>query len=426
MMPQKYDVLLKGGHVVDPTQNLDGTFDVAVVGGKIAAVEADISTVDAVQTVDVSNDLVIAGMIDTHAHVFQHVGGRFGLNPDMVGVHSGVTTLVDLGGPSCMTFGGFRHYICEPSVSHVVAFISAYVVGGLEGHYYTDLYNPKGVDVYNTVRAIDANRDLVKGIKAHAEIGGYTRWGNEVMKLAKQIGTESGLPIYVHLGQLWPLPDDGTQGVDPDTIVPDMVELLGPGDILAHPFTRHPGGFVNTSGELHPAVRDALDRGMKVDIGHGSHFSFDMARKVLEAGVIPDTLGADMHGYNTKVPPPPGTPEKHSDPDENHLFAGGERFSLAFGMTELLALGLSLSEIVPMVTSNCAEMLEMGAEIGTLKPGTVADVSVLADLRGRWTLRDNEGHEITAERQLRPLFCLREGKRFDADALILPELDAAA
>ena len=95
-------------------------------------------------------------------------------------------------------------------------------------------------------------------------------------------------------------------------------------------------------------------------------------------------------------------------------------------MTELLALGLSLSEIVPMVTSNCAEMLEMGAEIGTLKPGTVADVSVLADLRGRWTLRDNEGHEITAERQLRPLFCLREGKRFDADALILPELDAAA
>ena len=425
-MAQKYDLLLKGGHVVDPTQNLDGILDVAVSNGRISAIEADIPVSDATQTADVSGDVVIAGMIDTHAHVFQHVGGRFGLNPDMVGVHSGVTTLVDQGGPSCMTFGGFRHYICEPSDSHVVAFISAYVVGGLEGHYYTDLYNPKGVDVYNTVRAIDANRDLVKGIKAHAEIGGYSRWGNEVMKLAKQIGTESGLPIYVHLGQLWPLPDDGTDGVDPDTIVPDMVELLGPGDILAHPFTRHPGGFVNTAGELHPAVRDALDRGMKVDIGHGSHFSFEMARKVLEAGVIPDTLGADMHGYNTKVPPPPGTPEEHSDPEENHLFAGGERFSLAFGMTELLALGLSLAEIVPMVTSNCAAILDMSDEIGTLKPGTVADVSVLADERGRWTLRDNEGHEVTAERQLRPRFCLRAGKRFDADALILPELEAAA
>jgi len=425
-MAQKYDVLLKGGHVVDPTQNLDGICDVAVSGGKIAAVAENISVGDATEVIDVSGDVVIAGMIDTHAHVYEHVGGRFGLNPDMVGVHSGVTTLIDQGGPSNMTFGGFRHYICEPAASHVLAFISAYVVGGLEGHYYTDLYNPKGVDVYNTVRAINANRDLVKGIKAHAEIGGYSRWGNEVMKLAKQIGTETELPVYVHLGQLWPLPDDGTESVDPDSIVPDMVEILGPGDILAHPFTRHPGGFVNTAGELHPAVRDAIDRGIKVDIGHGSHFSFDMARKVLEAGVRPDTLGADMHGYNTVVPPPPGTPEKHSDEDENHLFAGGERFSLAFGMTELLALGLPLTEIVPMVTSNCAEILRMESEIGTLKPGTVADVSVLADERGQWTLRDNEGTEVTAERQLRPLFCLREGQRYDADALILPEFDAAA
>ncbi len=425
-MAKKFDVLLKGGHVVDATLDLDARRDVAVAGGKIAAIEPDIPSDDATHAIDVSDSVVIAGMIDTHAHVYEHVGGRFGLNPDMVGVHSGVTTLVDQGGPSNMTFGGFRHYICERADSHVLAFISAYVVGGLEGHYYTDLYNPKGVDVYNTVRAIDANRDLVKGIKAHAEIGGYSRWGNEVMKLAKQIGTESNLPVYVHLGQLWPLPDDGTDGVDPDSIVPDMVEILGPGDILAHPFTRHPGGFVNTAGELHPAVRDAIDRGIKIDIGHGSHFSFDMARKVLDAGVRPDTLGADMHGYNTKVPPPPGTPEKHSDEEENHLFAGGERFSLAFGMTELLALGLPLSEIVPMVTSNCAELLKMEEEIGTLKPGTIADISVLADQRGRWTLRDNEGTEVTAERQLMPKFCLREGKRYDADALILPVLDAAA
>lgn len=424
-MTQKYDVLLKGGHVVDPTQDLDGKLDVAVAGGKIATIAADVAADDAAEVIDVSDSVVIAGMIDTHAHVYEHVGGRFGLNPDMVGVHSGVTTLIDQGGPSCMTFGGFRHYICEPADSHVLAFISAYVVGGLEGHYYADLYNPKGVDVYNTVRAINANRDLVRGIKAHAEIGGYARWGNEVMKLATQIGREADLPVYVHLGQLWPLPDDGPE-IDPDSIIPDMVAMLREGDILAHPFTRHPGGFVNTAGELHPAVGDALERGIKVDIGHGSHFSFDMARKVLEAGVRPGTLGADMHGYNTKVPPPPGTPEKHSDEEENHLFASGERFSLAFGMTELLALGLPLQEIVPMVTSNCAAIVKMEDEIGTLKPGTVADVSVLSDERGKWVLRDNEGTEVTADRQLRPRFCLREGKRFDADALILPELDAAA
>lgn len=424
-MAQKHDLLLKGGHVVDPAQGVDGAMDIAVSDGRIVAVEADIARDATAEVIDASGCVVIPGMIDTHAHVYEHVGGRFGLNPDMVGVHSGVTTLIDQGGPSCMTFAGFRHYIAERAESRVLAFISAYVVGGLEGHYYADLYNPKGVDVGNTVRAIEANRDLVRGIKAHAEIGGYARWGNEVMKLATEIGRKADLPVYVHLGQLWPLPDDGPE-IDPDSIIPDMVAMLREGDILAHPFTRHPGGFVNTEGELHPAVRDAIDRGIRIDIGHGSHFSFATARKVLEAGVRPDTLGADMHGYNTKVPPPPGTPEKHSDPEENHLFAGGERFSLAHGMTELLALGLPLSEIVPMVTTNCADMIRMGGEIGTLRPGAVADVSVLSDLRGRWTLRDNEGTEVTAERLLRPKFCLREGRRFDADALILPELDAAA
>lgn len=418
-MGDKIDLVLKGGRVIDPAQGIDAVMDVAIADGRIAGLGEDLPA--AAETVDVSGRLVIPGMIDTHAHVFQHVGGAFGLNPDMVGVRSGVTTLVDQGGPSCMTFAGFRHYIAEPAATRVVAFISTYVVGGLEGHYYTDLYGPSGVDVAATVKTIEANRDLVKGIKAHAEIGGFARWGTEVIEMAKDISRRSGLPIYIHLGQLWPLPEEGGTEVDPDSVIPDILHLLTPGDILAHPFTRHPGGFVNAKGEMHPAVTEALDLGVKIDVGHGSHFSFDMARKVLDAGVLPHTLGADMHGYNTKVPGPAG-----GDEDERHPFAGDVKFSMTHAMTELLALGVDLADVVAMATSNCAAMLGMTEEIGALRPGMTADVSVLADERGEWALRDNSGERVVAERYLRPLFCLRAGARHEADALILPDLEAAA
>ncbi len=418
-MGDKVDLVLKGGRVIDPAQGIDAVMDVAIADGRIAGLGEDSPA--AAETVDVAGRLVIPGMIDTHAHVYQHVGGAFGLNADMVGVRSGVTTLVDQGGASCMTFAGFRHYIAEPAESRVVAFISAYVVGGLEGHYYTDLYGPSGVDVAATVKAIEANRDLVKGIKAHAEIGGFARWGIEVIAMAKDISRRAGLPIYIHLGQLWPLPEKGGAEVDPDSVLPDILDLLGPVYILAHPFTRHPGGFVNAKGEMHPAVTEALDLGIKIDVGHGSHFSFDMARKVLDAGVLPHTLGADMHGYNTKVPDPAS-----GDAEEHHLFSGNVKFSLTHAMTELLALGVDLAEVVAMATSNAAAMLGMTEEIGALRPGMVADVSVLADERGAWVLRDNSGEQLVADRYLRPLFCLRAGARHEADAVILPGLEAAA
>ena len=299
-----------------------------------------------------------------------------------MGVHSGVTTVVDQGGPSVLTFPGFREYAVKPASTRVLAFISAYMVGGLEGHYYPELYRPDCIAVYDTVRAARENADLVRGVKGHAEIGGFTRWGDEAMRRAAEIGRALDLPLYIHFGQLWPLPED-KHPYDPDAILPEMLKILRPGDILAHPFTRHPGGFVDQHGKVHPVVREALARGLKTDVGHGSHFSFKMARLVLEAGIVPDTLGADMHGYNTTIPKPRGTPEAHPDKEEMHLFAGAQNFSLASAMTSMLALGLTLEQVVPMVTSNCAAMLGMKDEIGTLRPGVEADVSVLADDSGR-------------------------------------------
>jgi dihydroorotase len=419
-----FDVILRGGRLICPATGIDATKDVGIRNGTIAAIEDRIVERSAKQAIDVAGKLVLPGLIDTHAHVYQYVSGRFGLNADMVGVHSGVTTVVDQGGPSCMTLPGFRHFVVAPAKTRVVAFLSAYVVGGLEGHYYPQLYSPDGVDVQATVAAAKANKDIVRGIKAHAEIGGFARWGIRVIEMAAEIGRLSELPVYVHFGQLWGLPESGANGEDADTIIERVVPLLKSGDVLAHPFTRHPGGFVNRKGEVHRVIRAALDRGLKVDVGHGSHFSYRLAKKALDAGVVPHTLGADMHGYNTHVPPPPGTPEEHPD-DETHPFIGHARFSLTQAMSSMMALGLSLEQVVPMVTTNAAQLLGMSNEIGSLAIGRAADVSVLHDDRGRFRLRDNEKNEVVAERLLRPAFCLRAGRRFDADAPILPAADAA-
>jgi dihydroorotase len=419
-----FDIVISGGQVICPASGINGVMDVAIRGGRIAAVQKDILSSSAKTVIDAKGKIVLPGLIDTHGHVYQYVTGRFGMNADMVGVDSGVTTVIDQGGPSCMTLPGFRNFVVETSKTRVLAFLSAYLVGGLEGHLYPNLYSPDGVDIDATVLSANANKDIVRGIKGHAEIGGFARWGIEVLQMSAEIGRQTDLPLYVHFGQLWGLPESGANGEDADTIIERVIPQLRPGDILAHPFTRHPGGFVNRQGKVHSVIQAALDRGLKVDVGHGSHFSYRLARKALEAGIVPDTLGADMHGYNTHVPAPAGTPGEHPD-DENHPFAGQAKFSLTQAMSSMMALGLTLEQVVPMVTTNPAQMVGRSDELGSLQPGRIADVSVLSDLRGRFRLHDNEQTEVIAERLLQPAFCLRAGERFDATAPILPMAVAA-
>ena len=420
----KYDLLLRGGRVICPASGIDGIRDVAIRGGRIAAIAESILPSSSIETIDVSGKLVLPGLIDTHGHVYQYVTGRFGLNPDMVGVRSGVTTVIDQGGPSCMTLPGFRRFIVEPAATRIYAFLSAYLVGGLEGHYYPNLYSPDCVDVDAAVASANANKDIVRGIKGHAEIGGFARWGIRVIEMAAEIGRRADLPVYVHFGQLWGLPESGNNGEDVDTILERVIPLLRSGDVLAHPFTRHPGGFVNREGEVHPVIQAALDRGLRVDVGHGSHFSYRLARKAIAAGIIPTTLGADIHGYNTHVPAPAGTPDEHVD-DENHPFASQAKFSLVQAMSSMMALGLKLEQVVPMVTSHPAELLGLSDVIGALRPGMDADVTVLTEKPGRYILRDNEKTEVVADSLLQPAFCLRAGVRHDAVAPILPRAVAA-
>ena len=421
----KYDLLLSGGFVIDPRNNINQICDVAVKDGKIALVAPNIDRSSAAEQIDVSGKLITPGLIDTHAHVFEYVTGRFGLEADMCGVDSGVTTLIDQGGPSCMTLPAFREYVVNPKKSRVFTYLSSYLVGGMEGHYYPSLYKPDCVDVAATVKSALANPDIVKGFKAHAELGGFARWGIEVIRQAAEIGAQAKLPIYIHFGQLWPLPADGDNGIDADTILAQVVPLLKQGDILAHPFTRHPGGFVDRKGKVHAIVQEAIAKGLKIDVGHGSHFSYKMAQIALQAGIVPDTLGADMHGYNTTIPKPSmaGTPDEHSDKD--HMFFGQVKFSLVSAMTAMLALGIPIEHVVAMSSWNPQRYFGLPDDIGHLGVGALADISVLNDDRGRFELIDNEGTKITSDRMLTPAFCFRDGIRHDVRSPILPQILAA-
>ena len=154
-------ILLKGGRLIDPKANRDGVFDILIKDDVIAAIDRDIQPPDSKTTVvDCRDKLVTPGLIDTHGHVYQGVTGRFGLNADMCGVYSGVTTIVDQGGASCITLPGFRQYVIEPSKTRVLSYMSAYLVGGLEGHFYPELYRPDCLDVEATVTAAKKNRDI--------------------------------------------------------------------------------------------------------------------------------------------------------------------------------------------------------------------------------------------------------------------------
>ena len=426
-----YDLVLKGARVIDPAQGLDGTFDIGIRRGKIAALAPQIRADRKTKTVDLRGMIATPGLIDTHAHVYEHVAGDFGLNPDLVGVRSGVATVVDQGGPSALTFDGFRKFIVEPAKTRVLAFISAYLAGGLLGHRYVDLYGPSGINVQAVVKAARDNADLVRGIKAHAEPGGYSRWGMASLKLAKQASRELKLPVYVHLGTLWP--EAKGKKVDAKKIIDEVVPLLDPGDILAHPFTRYPSGFVSARGKIHPLVREALARGVRIDVGRGAHFSFDNARRVIDAGILPTTLGADLHGYNVRLIDGGRAYRGMFTGEGVDSIIADDRaspfsrpYSLHHAMTELMALGVPLVEVVRMATANAAAMLGMEKQLGTLAVGMPADVSVMRRIDGTWTLVDADGVEVKTKTLLHPAMVVRGGKLFHADSPLLPAFGKAA
>ncbi len=424
---KSYDLVLRGGRVIEAAQRIDKVMDVAIKGDRIAALKPRITT-RAGKTIDVSGKLVLPGLIDMHAHIYEHGTAPFGINPDIPGVRSGVAVLVDQGSSTPFTFPGFKKFVIEPSPNAIYAFMSIYLGGGLFANMHSDWLAPANIDVGVAVDMIKANRDLIRGIKIQTEVGTYSRWKLKTLELAIEAARAAEVPVYMHLGHIFPIAKGKT--VDPIKLVREACAMLDAGDIMAHPFSRDPGAFVMPDGKVNPAIRRAIDRGVKVDVGRGSHFSFDVARAALAGGVMPDSCGLDMHGINIRPDAMLTSRDKIIAAATGRTSAVDPKrpvvsISLPHTMTELLALGIPLNHVVRMVTVNAARMIGKQREHGSLRVGRVADVSVMDLREGEWILRDFHGGTARATQQLKPVFVIRGGKKYTARVRV-PESVAAA
>lgn len=377
-----YDLILKGGSVVDPSTGLDGIRDIAVQNGLIAAIAPEIHGAETVQTIDVAGKTVTPGLIDLHAHVFDGVS-RNGVHPDLAGVHAGVTTVVDAGSAGAATFGAFPRHIIPNAHTEIIPFLHICQTGLATN---PDIIAAASIDLDDTLRVIEQHQGLIRGIKARMVSPALEILGMEMPRLAKQAARESGTRLMVHIG-------DTAKRYDP-TVIRALLPLLEPGDIVTHLFTANPGGVLDENGRLVPEARDARDCGVIFDTAHGRlNFSFEVGRRVLDQGLAPHCISTDL-----TVPGRLNTVH-----------------SMTEIMTRFLGLGFTLTQVVTMSTANPARAIGEQDRLGSLAVGREADISVLELRDGDWTVYDALGAGLRVTRAVVPFLTLKRGRVFMPD-----------
>lgn len=350
-----YDLLVKGGRVIDPMQNIDGVMDVAVDGGKIAKVAANIPSKEAKKIVDAIGKIVTPGLIDLHTHVYDGVLD-VGANPDDAGVNQGVTTVVDCGSSGYATFGGFPKYVIPAARTTVYCLLH---IGAFGISAMPELWYPEEINTAAVETTIAAHPNLIRGVKLRLVGKLVASRGVEIVKIAKKTAKKFNLPLMVHIG-------DVNKWVSP-TLTGEFLPLLEEGDILSHIYTGQLGSVLMEDGHVLPEYVEAGKRGVVMDVAHGrSNFTYTVARKMLAQGYLPTTLSTDV----TK---PSIT---------------GPVYGLTVTMSKFLALGIPLEKIIPMTTINPAKAVRITDRKGSLKPGMDADISILEVKSGKWRLLD--------------------------------------
>ena len=401
--PQRFDLIINGDRVIDPSSGLDGPASIAVTDGKIVSISDELPLQSAGQCIDATGMIVCPGLIDMHVHVYEWVT-NFGLPADDAGVHAGATTIVDQGSAGPWTVGGFKAYVADHAMTDVRSFVNANVagalMGGMEG---TVLHNPGMMRVDAIAEAVANYPDLVKGIKSHGESGGFSHWGTEGLEMAVEAAEKTRLPLYVHTGELFPV--DERNRPSPEILMERVLPLLRPGDTVAHVYSCMPDGIMGPSDNVPSIVREAYSRGIHFDIGYGINFSYRIADVMMEAGVLPNTIGSDVHG------------------DFNSFHDDGKLdYSLCGAMTRLWALGMPLVDLISRATLNPARILREEHEIGTLAPGSRADITILELVEGRWNLPDAEGKVLTVEERLVPERVVRAGVQIKSSRRLLRDI----
>jgi len=374
-----YDLLIRQGKVIDPGQGLEAVRDVAIRGGKIARVEPEIPAEQARQVVDARHKIVTPGLIDLHTHVFPHVG-PYGIEPDPYFVTRGVTTVVDAGTSGAFTFPALRRFVIERSATRIRALLHVVSIGMVAGGTPNmgELEDLRYCDPKLAARVASDNRDLIVGFKIRFSAMYSGPNDGEGMKRARAAADEAGLPLMIHIGGSY-------------APLGELLALMKRGDVVTHSFNSHPHGLLDGAGKIVPEVLEARARGVLFDVGHGAgSFSFEVMEKCLRQEFLPDTISTDLYSANIK----------------------GPVYDLPTTLAKFLLLGLNLREVVARSTINAARAFKFGVEIGTLKPGAEADVSVFELQEGQFIFTDSDGKTRSGQQKLVPVATVRGGKLF--------------
>jgi dihydroorotase len=377
----QYDLLLKGGELLDPSQSLHTGRDVAFAGGKVAAVAETIPPDQAAEVIDCSGLLVAPGMIDLHVHVYWGVS-HYGIWPDTHCVAKGVTTAVDAGSAGADTFPGFRKFIIDVSATRLFAHLNISAQGMLDADV-GELMDIRFARVDRALETIEANRDVILGVKVRLTKNALVSEaaGIRPLHLAREAADAAGLPIMVHPQDAW------VNSID------DILAVMGNGDILTHCFHNHACGIFDDHGKIRESVHAAIERGVIFDVGHGAgSFSWEVVESAIDQGIQPTTISSDLHIYNVN----------------------GPVFDLATTASKFLHLGMSLEDTIAKVTKVPADVIKMPGQIGTLAPGAWGDAVVFRLESGEFPLVDSLGVQRTGRQRLVPVTTVKAGAVYHA------------
>jgi dihydroorotase len=361
-----YDLVLKGGRVVDPAQGLDAVCDVAFRDGRIAAVGAKLGP--ATEERDVAGKIVVPGLIDLHTHVYWG-GTSIGVDPDAYARRSGCTTLIDAGTAGPANLPGFRKHVIERCDVRVLPFLNISYPGifGFGHHVMVGECEDLRLLSPRACREIGrAHEDLIVGVKVRVGRSASGASGLAPLDMALEVADHLGLPVMAHLDH-------------PPPYRSEVMPRLRRGDILTHCFRPFPNAPVTGDGRVQDDVRAARARGVIFDIGHGSgSFGYETAMAMLDQGFLPDVISSDVHVLSEK----------------------GPAFDQLVTMSKFLALGVPLVEVIRASTVNPALAVRK-TDRGTLKPGTLGDATVLDVEKGRFAFADVMGETREGTEHLR-------------------------
>ena len=374
-----YDLLVKGGQVIDPYQGIDAFLDVAIRDGKIETVSPNIVDNTASQIVDASGLIVTPGLIDLHTHAYWGAS-LYGVEPDSSHISKGVTTVLDTGSSGADTFPAFRKYVVERSNTRILALLNISSMGMVVG--YGGLEDPRWANINKAVQVGKQNSDVVVGIKARIPPMAANDYRAIVSRAITAADELNGF-FMLHLG--------GTS-----LSVSERLDLLRSGDVVTHAFrlSDNGQGILDDNQQVLDAAWAAKKRGVIFDIGHGSgSFSFETAKNAISQGFTPDTISSDLHFKNID----------------------GPVYDLVTTLSKFLHMGLPLSKVIRMATSTPAKSLGYEGILGTLRPGAVADLALLQTVAGNFDLSDSGGRQIVSATQLlKPITTIKGGQLYNS------------